>query len=304
MRAFHSDPAIKAKYMARVRAHREADTIVQGIGWEDGRGCAVGCTLDAYDHSRYPIELGVPLQLAYLEDRLHELQPLHDSLAWPERFLDTIQVGADLSRVWPQWAVWMLTDQTHGIILYAGDCDDVRAAILRVAELYSAPSLPADAGAEAAAAAADAGAAAAALAAGAATDAAADAALAAADAALAAAEAAWALAAGAATDAAADAAAAAALAAAKAAKAAWAEAAEAATEAAEAAAALAAGAATDAAADAALAAAAAALAAAKAAWAEAAAARAAGIAMWAEAGAGAWVNAACEKLIALLGSAS
>ena len=48
--AYHGDPAIKAKYLARVRAHRKADELVQGTGWRtDGpygevRGCVVGCT--------------------------------------------------------------------------------------------------------------------------------------------------------------------------------------------------------------------------------------------------------------------
>jgi len=41
MKAFHSDPAIKAAYLARVEAHRQADRLVQGYGyWSDGRGCA------------------------------------------------------------------------------------------------------------------------------------------------------------------------------------------------------------------------------------------------------------------------
>ena len=52
MQAFHNDPAIKAKYLERVAAHRHLDQLVQGTGWESDRGCAVGCTLDAYDHAR------------------------------------------------------------------------------------------------------------------------------------------------------------------------------------------------------------------------------------------------------------
>ncbi len=40
MVAFHGDPAIKEKYLTRVREHAAADQIVQGIYWENGMGCA------------------------------------------------------------------------------------------------------------------------------------------------------------------------------------------------------------------------------------------------------------------------
>ena len=154
MKAFHNDQAIKDKYLARVRAHRAADELIRGTGWDGHRGCAIGCTLERYEHARYPIELGVPEQIAYLEDHLFERLPLDAAMAWPERVLSAIRVGADLSRVWPEFAIWMLT----GVIQYAGDREDVRAAIERVAELYRQPSVGTEEAARAARAAEAAGA--------------------------------------------------------------------------------------------------------------------------------------------------
>ena len=72
LRAYHDSQELKDHFIARVRAHRLADTLIQGTGWERGKGCAVGCTLEAYDHTRYPIELGIPEVLAYLLDRIFE----------------------------------------------------------------------------------------------------------------------------------------------------------------------------------------------------------------------------------------
>jgi hypothetical protein len=135
MKAFHSDPAIKERYLDRVKAHRAADELIRGEGWDGHRGCAIGCTLEAYDHSRYPIELGIPEQLAYLEDWLFERLARADAMAWPERVLSSIHVGADLSRVWPEFAIWMLTDPEHGVSQYAVD-GGTRAAIAGVADLY------------------------------------------------------------------------------------------------------------------------------------------------------------------------
>ena len=39
--SFHNDPKIKEKYLERVKAHQEADQIIKGLYWEDGKGCAM-----------------------------------------------------------------------------------------------------------------------------------------------------------------------------------------------------------------------------------------------------------------------
>jgi hypothetical protein len=130
MEAFHNDRAVKAKYLKRVRAHAKADRLIQGMGWENGRGCAIGCTLENYDHSRYPIELGVPLELARLEDCIFERLPKADAMKWPAAFLSAIPVGADLSMVWPRFALWMLRG------LPELTRPDVKAAVDGVVTLY------------------------------------------------------------------------------------------------------------------------------------------------------------------------
>ena len=138
MLAFHNSPEIKARYLARVAAHRAADEIVQGVGFERNgkvRGCAVGCTLDRYDHAAYESELGIPVVLAHLEDRIHENLPLAEAIDWPGRFLAAPRPGADLSDVWPEFAIWLLTDSTFGVLQH-GCTDDARAAIQHIADLY------------------------------------------------------------------------------------------------------------------------------------------------------------------------
>ncbi len=95
MLTFHNDPFVKDKYLSRVHAHRSADNLIQGTGWEDGKGCAVGCTLENYQHSRYPIELGLPEWLALLEDHIFEALPEKDAMNWPEQFLSAIPIGVE-----------------------------------------------------------------------------------------------------------------------------------------------------------------------------------------------------------------
>jgi len=99
MQAYHNDAGVKTKYVNRVAAHAAADAIIQGTGWENGKGCAVGCTLENYDHSRYPIELGIPEWLARVEDTIFEGLPSQVAKGWPKQFLEAIPVGANLERV-------------------------------------------------------------------------------------------------------------------------------------------------------------------------------------------------------------
>lgn len=104
MLSFHGKQETKDFYLARVKAHRIADRIIQGTGWkeqDDGvfRGCAVGCSLENYDHSKYPVELGLPEWLARLEDRIFEELPKDEAMEWPEKFLSAIPVGVDVENV-------------------------------------------------------------------------------------------------------------------------------------------------------------------------------------------------------------
>ena len=94
--SYHGDPAIKAKYVERVRQHQIADGLVQGFGyWRDGKGCAVGCTLELPEgqHDRYEIELGLPEWLARLEDHLFETLPVDEATAFPLELLEAVEVG-------------------------------------------------------------------------------------------------------------------------------------------------------------------------------------------------------------------
>jgi hypothetical protein len=99
MLSFHSDPLVKARYLARVEGHAEADEIIKGQYWEAGKGCAVGCTVHGASHGDYERELGIPRMLAWLEDVIFEGLPNRAAKTWPERFLSAIAPGKDLGPV-------------------------------------------------------------------------------------------------------------------------------------------------------------------------------------------------------------
>ena len=98
--AWHNDPKLKRDTLAKMRAHRDADELVQNYGyWEDGKGCAVGCLVESDKHADYEPLFGIPEALAHLEDMIFEGLSVEDAQTWPERFLNAIEPGADLSFV-------------------------------------------------------------------------------------------------------------------------------------------------------------------------------------------------------------
>ena len=113
--AFHGKQEIKDKYIARVKAHQEADEITKGIYWQNGKGCAVGCTIEGSDHKKFEVELGIPTVLAHLEDGLFESMSNEEAKKFPLRFLEAIPVGADLSDVFKHLVVWEWDDSVHGL---------------------------------------------------------------------------------------------------------------------------------------------------------------------------------------------
>ncbi len=134
LQAFHNDQAVKDKYLARVKAHRELDNLIQGTGWENGKGCAVGCTLENYHHAAYETELGIPEWLAHVEDKIFEGLDTEAAKLWPERFLAAIRPGVDLDKVKAPFLIFVLEST-----LDTFDHDKhlaVKTAIDAVIELY------------------------------------------------------------------------------------------------------------------------------------------------------------------------
>jgi hypothetical protein len=133
--SFHGSQATKDKYVARVKEHQEADNIVQGQGWSEGKGCAVGCTLENYAHSQYPIELGLPEWLAHLQDAIFEGLSLEEAKAFPLQFLEAIPVGVDLEPIRHQLAVLRLSIL---LVNLDGSNVQVKDAINQVIEYHKA----------------------------------------------------------------------------------------------------------------------------------------------------------------------
>jgi len=126
MKAFHNNPLTKEEYTNRLKDHYAADEIIQGTYWENGKGCAVGCTVHSGKHLAFETELGIPQVLAKLEDSIFEGLPNKLAKEFPLQFLSAITVGADLSKVWNYFAIWLLTDAKYGILQHVNNKEVVQ----------------------------------------------------------------------------------------------------------------------------------------------------------------------------------
>jgi hypothetical protein len=139
--AYHGDPALKETALEQLAMHKRLDQIVQGLYWTEengGRGCAVGCLLHDPEgaHERYETEFGIPVQLAWLEDGIFEDLDVQVAKEWPLRFMGAIPVGADLTAVWPRFAIWLMTDPEWGLE-HLAEADDVKQVCRMVADAYT-----------------------------------------------------------------------------------------------------------------------------------------------------------------------
>ena len=95
--------------------HQKADEFIQGQYWDDGKGCAVGCSIIDFNgkpekHSEFERLFGIPRIIATIEDGIFEGLSTEYSKWWPVAFAEAVPVNADLSMVWPKFAVWILED--------------------------------------------------------------------------------------------------------------------------------------------------------------------------------------------------
>jgi len=105
----------KDKYIASVKAHQKADRIIKGPYWQNGKGSAIGCTLEGDDHTKYETELGIPKEIAYLEDAIFEGLPNEEAMKFPLQFLQAVPINTDLSHVIAKFVIWQFEDEKYGL---------------------------------------------------------------------------------------------------------------------------------------------------------------------------------------------
>jgi len=127
LKAFKNSQQIKTKFIQRLESHYIQDEIIKGQYWEDGKGCAVGCTIHSDSHNCYETELGIPEWVARLEDVLFEGIPNEYAKEFPLKLLKSIPIGySNWRHVYHQLCVFMLEKTCKNInnkIVVKAICD-------------------------------------------------------------------------------------------------------------------------------------------------------------------------------------
>jgi len=150
--AWHSDPDLKTEVVARMKAHRADDSIIQGLYQQIDpdlasgyRGCLIGCTLpkrpadhDSGWHREVEALYGIPDSIGHLLDRIFENLPTEDGqhALFAVASIEAIPVGADLSLVASRLMLDILAEPAYGVLDRAVAGSTRQATIERVIGLY------------------------------------------------------------------------------------------------------------------------------------------------------------------------
>jgi hypothetical protein len=108
--AFGGDASLKLLLRARIAQHIQRGELEQGgsDGSTTGRGGAVWAIVGSVNNGGLATLLGIPVEVCRLYEGIFEGLNRVTALGWPDRFLAAINVGADLTNVWPSWCQWLL----------------------------------------------------------------------------------------------------------------------------------------------------------------------------------------------------
>lgn len=138
MLTFQNPNYTKEALMAQLQAHYDADEIIQGKYWENGKGCAVGCAIHTKNHIEYELRYGVPRELAILQDVIFENLHNQNAKEWVMDFWRPIKQGKYLTGVWNKLVVWILSDDIYGVLRHVQDAKfkQQKEPIERVLNMY------------------------------------------------------------------------------------------------------------------------------------------------------------------------
>ena len=116
MMSFEGKSGVKAQILEQLKAHRAADEIIQGVYWELGKGCAVGCTIHSRKHKDFEKQFNLPEWLARLEDVIFEGLPNDKAKDFPVELWAAIPEQKDLQSVKWRYGAFILQENVDRVL--------------------------------------------------------------------------------------------------------------------------------------------------------------------------------------------
>jgi len=115
MLSFQGRPGEKQRVLEQLQAHYQADEIIQGAYWEEGKGCAVGCILHSADHLEFETRFNIPEWFAKLIDSIFEGLPNEKAKLFPIDVWKAIPEGVDLEPVKWKFCVFLMEESLERV---------------------------------------------------------------------------------------------------------------------------------------------------------------------------------------------
>ncbi|MEE9351487.1 MAG: hypothetical protein V3U78_04450, partial [Thiotrichaceae bacterium] len=104
------DQETKEHWIKTMQEHQDADRLVQGRWFKNGRGCFFGCAMQT-DENALPkaiAKMKLPAQLVYLAEQIFERLPQKEALKFPVELCKAIPVNVDITNVFHQLSILRL----------------------------------------------------------------------------------------------------------------------------------------------------------------------------------------------------
>jgi len=72
LQAFHNNLQLQKEFLDRAQSHYDADELIHGVYWEEGKGCAYGCMTHSNNHKDLELLYGMPEWIGRVVDVLFE----------------------------------------------------------------------------------------------------------------------------------------------------------------------------------------------------------------------------------------
>jgi hypothetical protein len=116
MQAFNNDQELKTILLTRYKAHESADQFVQEKYW--GGRCVIQCAARTRRNPYQALEseFFIPYLTSWLGDQILEMLNSDDAKEFPTEWANAIPVGANLTKIFDQFAEWMLIGDEFGLV--------------------------------------------------------------------------------------------------------------------------------------------------------------------------------------------
>lgn len=114
--SFNGDTELYHQWVAQLKNHIDRGQMIRGIGWENGQGNLIGCSVHEWDYTTFSDSLGLPQEIGEIGESLFSSCGDDESACeFAEAMALAMQVGANYEGFLHRWCTWLILDPVGGV---------------------------------------------------------------------------------------------------------------------------------------------------------------------------------------------